>query len=104
MMSQTDEQRDAEIERRVQERMALAIQHDTTLPSMIEAGVERALRRVLSDDGLRQQFWEQGYRELEKHAGTNAAQWIGRRIINIIVVASVAGLLAFFVITGRAAR
>ena len=99
---QTEEQRDAEVERRVQERVALAIQHDTTLPAMIEQGVERALRRVLTDDQLRAQFWAEGYKHLETHVGTNAAQWIGRRIINIIVVGSVAGLLAFFIMTGRA--
>jgi hypothetical protein len=98
---QTDAEREAEIERRAQERVAQAIEHDTTLPAMIEQGVERALRRVLSDDDLGKRFWEQGYRELERHAGVNAAQWIGRRVANILITALVAAVLAWAVMTGR---
>jgi len=101
MLVQSDEQREAEIERRVQERVARALQQDNTLSAMIEGGVERAFRRVLSDENLRAEFWAQGYKELEQHAGTNVAQWLGRRIINIVITAAVAGMLAWFVMSGR---
>jgi capsular polysaccharide biosynthesis protein len=101
IMSQTDDQREAEIERRAQERVVQLLDANSTVPDMIAVSVERAMRRVLNDEELRRQFWAAGYRELEQHAGTNAAQWIGRRIINIVIVATVAGVLAWFVVTGR---
>jgi hypothetical protein len=89
---------DAEIERRAQERVAMAVHG---LPDQLEHSVERALRRVLSDPKLREEFWAQGYVELEKHAGTNAAQWLGRRLWNIFVTSVVAAVLAWIVVTGR---
>jgi hypothetical protein len=102
IMSQTDEQKEAEIERRAQQRVAQLLDANTLLPDIIAASVERAMRRVMSDQTLREDFWRSGYVELEKHAGTNAANWLGRRIVNIVVTAAVAGLLAWAVMTGKA--
>ena len=95
---QTDEQKEDEIERRTQHRVASALH---SIPDQMEQSVERALRRVLSDDVLREKFWEQGYKELEKHAGTNAAQWLGKRIWNLVITATVAAVLAWVVVTGK---
>jgi hypothetical protein len=75
--------------------------HRTADIPLTEAGFERALRRVLADEQLRKEFWAAGYSELEQHAGTNVAQWLGRRIVNIIVTAAVAGLLSWLVFSGR---
>ena len=101
IVSQTDGQKEDEIERRAQQRVAQLLDNNSTLPSMLESSVERAFRKVLSDSELRRQFWEAGYFELEKHAGTNAAQWLGRRLVNILITAAVAGVLAWVVMTGR---
>ena len=98
MMVQSDEQLNLEIERRAQQRVADALEG---VPDLMERAVERGLRRVLDDPAIQARFWERGYKELEAHAGTNAAQWLGRRIVNIIVTAAVAGLLAWVVMTGR---
>ena len=98
MLVQTDEQKEAEIERRTQDRVAAAVQ---SIPNELEKSVERAMRNVLSDVSLREQFWEQGYRELEKHAGSNAAQWLGRRLWNIVLTAAIAAAIAWVVMTGR---
>ena len=98
MLVQTDEQKEAEIERRTQDRVAAAVQ---SIPNELEKSVERAMRNVLSDVRLREQFWEQGYRELEKHAGSNAAQWLGRRLWNIVLTAAIAAAIAWVVMTGR---
>ena len=95
---QTPEQMEAEVERRTQERVALAIE---SIPDALSEAVERALRRVLDDEQRQKAFWAAGYQEFEKHAGTNVAQWIGRRVINIIVSAAVVGLLAWAVVTGK---
>jgi hypothetical protein len=101
MISQTDDQREEEVERRAQQRVAQLLDSNTTLPDIISQSVEKALRRVINDEGLRRQFWEDGYKQLESHAGTNAAQWLGRRIWNIIVTAAVAAVLAWAAFSAR---
>jgi hypothetical protein len=100
-MSQTDESREDEIEKRAQQRYAQLLDGNTVLPDLVSSSVERAMRRVLSDETIRRDFWAAGYRELEQHAGTNVAQWIGRRLVNIMITAAVAGMLAWVVMTGR---
>ena len=96
---QTDEQREAEIERETQRRVARAI---ADLPPLIESATERAVRKALADTPIKVLVdWEQGYKELECHAGTNAAQWLGRRLWNIILTAAITGAIAWLVMTGR---
>ena len=56
MIVQSDEQKEAEIERRAQERIAAALHG---MPEYMEQSVERAMRKVLSDAKLREEFWEQ---------------------------------------------
>jgi hypothetical protein len=46
--------------------------------------MEMALRRVLTDEDVRRDFWRAGYEEMSKHATTGAAQWVGRRIVSSI--------------------
>jgi len=71
------------------------------LPDLLAEAVERGMRKVLADEKLRDEFWRSGYEELEKHAGTNVAQWLGRRLLNIVITAAVAGVLAWAVMTGK---
>jgi hypothetical protein len=68
---------------------------------MLAIAVERGIRRALDDTQLREDFWRGGYQELEKHAGTNVAQWLGRRVLNMVITACVAGVLAWVVMTGQ---
>jgi hypothetical protein len=89
---------DEEVERRVQLRVGDAIE---AMPDAISKAVEAGMRRALSDEQLRKDFWAAGYRELEQHAGSSATQWLGRRIANIIITAAVAGILAWVVMSGR---
>lgn len=98
MIVQTEEQKEAEIERRAQERVARAIER---MPELVGEAVERGIRRTVNDPELRATFWRAGYEELEKHAGTNAAQWLGRRLWNILITATIAGAIAWAVMTGR---
>jgi len=95
---QTDDEREREIERRAQIRVASALDG---LPDLIEHATERAVRKALSDTPIQVSVdWEQGYRELEKHAGTNVSQWLGRRMINILITAALAAAIAWVVMTG----
>jgi alpha-L-fucosidase len=89
---------EAEIERRTQERVAAALEG---VPELMTRAVEQGLRRVIEDPAVQTRFWESGYKELEKHAGSNAAQWLGRRMMNIVITAAIAGFLAWIVMTGR---
>jgi hypothetical protein len=94
------DQKDAEIERRVQARMAQMLDNNSMLPEMIAASVERALRRVLSDSELRRQFWEAGYAELSNHASNNASQWIGKRLLTSAAIALTTAMIVWLVRSG----
>jgi hypothetical protein len=100
MMTQTDEQKESEIERLVQQRVAQLLDNNSVMPDMIAASVERALRRVLSDQTLRKQFWEAGYNELSNHAGNNASQWIGKRLLTSAAIALTTALIVWLVRSG----
>ena len=100
VMSQDPEQREADIERRVQERVAKLLDNNSMLPEMIGGSVERALRRVLSDQELARQFWARGYEELSNHAGNGASQWIGRRLLTTAVLAVTTAGIVWLVKTG----
>jgi UDP:flavonoid glycosyltransferase YjiC (YdhE family) len=92
-----DEESDAERLLRISKILG-----DAMLPELLAASVERALRRVLNDEEMRRAFWEAGYRELERHAGANAARWLGERLWNMFVTAVVAASLAWMVVmSGR---
>lgn len=88
----------AEIERRVQERMAVVI---AGMPEALERAVERGIAKALDDPERQARYWARGYEELEKHAGMNAAQWLGRRLWNIVITAAIAAMLAWVAMTGR---
>lgn len=94
------EQRDAEIERRVQERVAQLLDNNSMLPEMIAGSVERAMRRVISDPEMSRQFWAGGYEELSRHASNNASQWVGRRLLTTLILALVTAGLIWLVKTG----
>lgn len=98
MIDQTPAQREAEIERRTQERVAGMIEG---LPQLIADAVERAHRRVLTDPEIRGAFWKAGYEELEKHAGSALAQYIGKKVIHILLAAGVAAAITWAVMNGK---
>jgi hypothetical protein len=98
MIDQTPAQKEAEIELRAQERMALMINN---LPELIEGAVERAHRRVLTDHELRAAFWKAGYEEFEKHAGSALAQYIGKKVIHILLAAALAASVTWAVMNGK---
>lgn len=96
---QTDEQKEWEIERRSQDRIAAAINN---LPQLVEQAAERAVRRVLSDSKVHVCVdWEEGYKELERHASTSMAQAIGRRLLNWLIAAALAAAIAWVALTGK---
>jgi hypothetical protein len=98
IMSQTDEQREAEVERRAQQRVVQLLDSNTLLPDLIATAVERALRRVMADEDLRAKYWEAGYQEFEKHAGRSFSQAIGRRLLNMLVTAALGAAIVWWAV------
>jgi len=98
---QTDDQKESEIERRVQQRVAQLLDNNSVMPAMIASSVELALRRVLSDSELRRKFWESGYQELSAHASNNASQWIGKRLLTSAAIAITTALIVWLVRSGN---
>lgn len=98
MLSQTEQQKDDEIEREVQRRVADAL---AEAPGLMERAVERGLRKVIDDPEVQKRYWENGYKEFERHAGQNLAQALGRRIILFVVTAAVGMALAWSWLVGR---
>lgn len=93
---------EAEIERRVQERMArLLTEGSQELAASISTGVEEALRRVLSDEAVRKQFWRDGYNELQSHVGSDVSRWIAKRIINFVLTAALVAAVSWAALTGK---
>jgi hypothetical protein len=101
MIVQTDEQREQGIEREVQRRVANALEE---APSLLKTAVREGVRAVIDDPEIQRRFWENGYREFEKHASANLAQAIGRRVILFVVTAAVGMALAWSWIVGRPDR
>lgn len=100
MRAQDLDQLEAEVERRVQDRVAKLLDSNTMLPEMIASSVERALRRVMSDSELTHRFWQSGYEELVEQASNNASQWVGRRLLTAFVIAAVTAGIVWLVKTG----
>jgi hypothetical protein len=51
--------------------------------------MERALRRVLTDEELIKAFWDRGFTEFQKHATNRGSQWVGKRLFVGAVTAAI---------------
>jgi len=66
----------------------------------IANAIERACRRMISDEKLVNDFWEAGYRRLTGHVEQNASRWVGRRILTMLVIGIVSAGVVWLVKTG----
>lgn len=73
----------------------------STLPSQISDAVERGLRRVVEDDEVGRRFWERGYSRLADHATNGVTQWVGKRVLMILIAAALSASIGWAVLTGR---
>ena len=70
------------------------------LQKAITAGVVAGIKQIADDDKFVATFWKQGFEELAKHSGNGASQWVGKRLLTILVT-SVAGVcIVWLVKTG----
>lgn len=70
------------------------------LERRVAEGVRRGIRESLDDQELTARLWKAGYEELSRHAGDNAARWIGRRILVSFATVAFVVSLTYLVKTG----
>jgi hypothetical protein len=71
------------------------------LPGRISDAVELGLRRVVEDEEVGRRFWERGYDRLADHATNGVSQWVGKRVLLILVAAALSASIGWAVLTGR---
>lgn len=70
------------------------------LQKAITAGVVAGIKQITEDEKFVNAFWRQGFEELAKHSGNGASQWVGKRLLTILVT-SIAGVcIVWLVKTG----
>lgn len=57
------------------------------LADAVALGVRQGIRELLDDHEAMDKFWETGYQRLTAHAGNNASQWVGKRILAALITA-----------------
>lgn len=67
------------------------------LPEQISVAVEAGLRRVVADDDVGRRFWERGY----SHLSDGISQWVGKRVLLILIAAALSASIGWAVLTGR---
>lgn len=73
---------------------------DDRLASAVAHGVKQGITELLDDRELMDRFWEAGYSRITAHAGNNASQWVGRRILAALITAIFVWALAWMVKDG----
>ena len=66
----------------------------------IAAGVVAGLKQITEDEKFVAAFWKQGFEELAKHSGNGASQWLGKRILTILITTIAGGCIVWLVKTG----
>lgn len=73
---------------------------NAALQAAITAGVVAGIKQITEDDKFVSSFWKKGFEELATHSGNGASQWVGKRLLTILVT-SIAGVcIVWLVKTG----
>lgn len=71
------------------------------LPSRIEQAVEIGIKNAANDEETSKRFWERGFDHLSMHAAAGINQWVGRRVVMILLAAVLSASIGWAVFTGR---
>jgi hypothetical protein len=63
--------------------------------------MQDALNDTLQDEDRIKRFWEGGYKRLSEHTTNGLSQWVGKRVLMILIAAAFSGSIAWAVMTGR---
>ena len=70
------------------------------LQAAITAGVVAGIKQITEDDKFVAAFWKQGFEELATHSGNGASQWVGKRLLTILITSIAGGCIVWLVKTG----
>ena len=68
-------------------RVAPPRRENDAMAAAVAQGVLVAFHTIMQDEKLMSDFWGKGFDQLTQHAGTNASQWIGKRILLMAIAA-----------------
>ena len=71
----------------------------------MQAAMKVALREViaeaLADADLERRVTERLYRQMSEHATKGISEWVGKRVVMVLLTAAMSGSIAWAVVTGR---
>lgn len=70
------------------------------LQSAVTAGVVAGMKQMATDEAFVSNFWRHGFEELSKHSGNGASQWLGKRILTILITTIAGSCIVWLVRTG----
>jgi hypothetical protein len=71
------------------------------LQALVRKAVADGMRDVINDHELIERFWKSGYAHLSEHTTDSLSQWVGKRVLMILVAAALSSSIAWAVMTGR---
>lgn len=74
--------------------------NNNELEAAVAAGVVAGLKQLTQDDAFVASFWRHGFEELSKHSSNGASQWLGKRLLTILITAVTTAGIVWLVKTG----
>ena len=72
----------------------------TDLQAAVAAGIVTGLKQLTQDEAFVASFWRHGFEELSKHSSNGASQWLGKRLLTILITAVTTAGIVWLVKTG----
>ena len=70
------------------------------LQAAVSAGVLTGVKALATDSDFIERFWKTGYSHLTTHVGNGTSQWIGKRILTMIILSGVTAGIVWLVKSG----
>ena len=61
--------------------------NNAELQAAVAAGIVTGLKQLTQDEAFVSSFWRHGFEELSKHSSNGASQWLGKRLLTILITA-----------------
>ena len=74
--------------------------NNAELQAAVAAGIVTGLKQLTQDEAFVASFWRHGFEELSKHSSNGASQWLGKRLLTILITAVTTAGIVWLVKTG----
>ena len=74
--------------------------NNAEMQAAVTAGVVAGLKEMAKDEAFVSGFWRQGFEELTRHSSNGASQWLGKRLLTILITAITTAGIVWLVKTG----